>query len=225
MINDLISNSEILDRYFQDKLLLINKPIIWLLNPKLDANMRSIDLKDMYAIIVKEVPVKEKDYFDIAHEIGHLIFGEQGYPMTRPKDNDPNKRFLGTILTNTVMDPKINSNLISYGFNFIEYLNKNISGQIPTLQNYPNEYMLNLFDKHFIKCLLIEKILEWDMLEEDIINPFECICKEKYPNIYLETLEETKFVREIGIDTPEKVRIIIKRILDNNQMSGFIEVI
>ena len=225
IMNDLVLNSKKLARYFQDKLPLIQKPIIWLCNPNLNANMRSINIEDMYGIIIKKVPVASKDYFDIAHEIGHLVLGEQGYPFSRVIDGDQRKVYLGSILTNTIIDPIINKEVVKYGFSFDEYMNKALEIQIPILQGYPQEFMLHTFDRHFVKCLLIEKILEWDLFKENRINPFEELCKQKYPNIYSETLSTISYIREIGIDTQEKVRNILNKILLDNSMNNIIQII
>ena len=85
-----------------------------------------------------------------------MIFGEKGYPTARVLDQDINKTYLATVLTNTVIDPLINKLLINFGFNFQKYIDKAIKIQIPMLEGYPDEIDLHLFDRHMIICLLIK---------------------------------------------------------------------
>lgn len=225
ILEDLLGKSSILNKYIIEKFKKIHKPIIWLLNPELNANMRSISFGDAHGIIVKEVPIKQEDYFDVAHEIGHIILGELGYPMSNVKDGDTRKTYLSTILTNTVIDPIINKELKKYGFDFNSYMDKGIKIQVPILEDNPKEENLHIYDKHFLKCLVIEKILEWDLFDEQRDNPFEIICKDKYPTIYKEALKEIEYIRNLGTDTPEKVRIILSKILKDNMMENTIEII
>lgn len=225
MFNSLANNSPLLQKYFLDKLPSIHGKIYWGLNPNLNSNMRSMSSENEYIIIIKQIPIKEDDYFDVAHEIGHIIFGEQGYPSGRVKDGDLQKTYLCTILLNTIMDVKVNEEVVKYGFDFKEYMNKAISIQIPVVKKYPNELQLHLFDRHFLKCLLIEKILEWKFFFDNTINPFVELYKIKYPNIYNETLEDIKYINELGINTPDKVRNILNKLLEENHMSQYIEII
>lgn len=225
MLKNLTENSNLLERYLSEKLPMLKQPIVWLFDSNLNSNMRCGQVGDAHIIIVKEIPVQYKDYFDVAHEIGHLLFGEQGYPAVNVRDNDFSKTYLASVLINTVMDPKVNKEIIKYGFDFKDYINKAISIQIPMINRYPNENNLHKFDEHFLKCLLIEKLLEWDLLEENNENTFERLYKEKYPIIYKEVLESIKFMREFGTDTPEKVRIILQKIIDDNEMNNYLEIV
>ncbi|CDA11185.1 YecA family protein [Intestinibacter bartlettii] len=225
MLDNFLKEPSPLINYLKDKLELVKKPIMWLLNPNLNANMRSMSLENLYAIIVKEVPVKEEDYFDVAHEIGHLILASEGYPTSSPIDGDFKKAYLCTILNNTILDPLINKEVKKYGFDFNSYINKGVKIQVPYIKSLPSENFLDLYNKHFIKCLMIEKLLEWDLLDKNIINPFEEICKQKYINLYKIILEEVEYIRNIGYDTPEKAKKILTKILNDNNMTDIIEII
>lgn len=226
MLENLLKESSPLVNYLNDKLELVKKPIMWLLKPNLDANMRSMSLDNLYAILVKEVPIKKEDYFDVAHEIGHLILAGEGYPISKPIDDDLKKTTLCTILNNTILDPLINKEVKKYGFDFDSYINKGIKIQLPYIKSLPSEKFLDIYNQHFIKCLIIEKILEWDLLDKDEINnPFEEICKQKYMNLYKKILEEVEYIRNMGYDTPEKAKKILKKILNDNNMENIIEII
>lgn len=225
MIKNLLNGSDLLRNYLNDTLPSLKKPIIWLCNPQLNSNMRSIGFEETHGIIVKKVPINYEDYIDIAHEIGHLLLSEQNFPSSSPVDNDFNKMYLCTILNNTVLDPLINAKIKNYGFDFEGYMNKGIKIQIPIIKGYPVESILHKYDKHFLKCLLIEKVLEWRLLDKNINNPFIDEYKNKYPNIYEEAMDTIKYIDSIGYDNPDKVRLILNKILKDNMMENTIEII
>lgn len=70
--------------------------------------------------------------------------------------------------------------------------------------------------------MLIEKILEWRLLDKNINNPFIDEYKNKYPNIYEESMNTIKYIDSVGYDTPDKVRSILNKILKDNCMDTII---
>ncbi|MGV8905098.1 MAG: YecA family protein [Acetobacterium sp.] len=225
MVRSLCENSILLREYLNAKIPEFKHSVYWLVNPSQDVNIRSIGIGDEHAIILKKIPIDNNDYFDLAYEIGHLLFSEQRYPLANIKDKDSRKTYLASILMNTVADPKINKDIINYGFDFIPHIKKSIDIQIPIINSYANEDVLHLFDKHYLKCLLIEKLLEWDFLVNDMVNPYAELFKSNYPIMYQEALEDTRFIRELGTDTSEKVKVIFNKLLEENMMRETIEII
>lgn len=120
----------------------------------------------------------------------------------------------------------INRVLYNFGFDFISYLEKGFSIQIPMLKRYPEEQNLDLLQRHFIKCLIIEKELEWDIINENILeNKFKTVYHDKYPVAYKEALEFVSYVKEKGIDSPEKVRSLLIKLRADNKMEQYIEIL
>ena len=63
--------------------------LLWIfVNPKLNANMRSLAGFGHFAIIVKQLPIAEENFFDFSHEIGHIILGMMNYPLAEIVSGD-----------------------------------------------------------------------------------------------------------------------------------------
>lgn len=225
VLSDITGKSEIMRKYLDDIFPAVNMRIIFAVNQNLNANMRSMGIQgeNIGIIIVKNIPVNEEDYFDLAHEFGHLLTAKKRYPMTHVSLADVS---MGTSLTNTIMDPMINKMLYNYGFDFIKYLKKGFMIQVPIFLNYPEESRLDLFQKHFIKCLIIEKELEWDIIDESILeNEFKKVYKDKYPSLYQEAIDFIGYAKEKGMDTPEDVKEELIKLRSDNGMEQYIEII
>lgn len=213
-------------KFLKYNLLKLKNGLMVVVNPQLDAGMRSVSLEDSLNIImVKKVPIRKEDNFDFAHEIGHFILAEQGYPASRVLDNDQRKAYLGITLTNAIMDPLVNDIVLKYDFDFESYMLKGKKVQLPIFENGAKENELHLYDRHFLKCLLIEKLNEWKMFNINQENSFEIICKEKYPNIYKEAMDFIRHSEEFGYDSPEKVRALLNKLLNDNKMDDVIMII
>lgn len=226
ILSNATKNLPLLKTYLNKIFPLINMSVIFAVNKDLDANMRSIGSNDKTVgiIVIREAPIKQKDYFDLAHEFGHLLTVKNGYPMVQTAKGVPTA--IGTVFTNTIMDPIINRVLYSFGFDFISYLEKGFSIQIPMLKSYPEEQNLDLLQRYFIKCLIIEKELEWDIINENILeNKFKTVYHDKYPLAYKEALEFVSYVKEKGIDSPEKVRSLLIKLRADNKMEQYIEIL
>lgn len=213
-------------KFLNDNLLKLRLGLMVVINPNLDAGMRSFSLEGGPNIImVKSVPIAKEDNFDFAHEIGHFILAEKGYPASRVIDGDYRKTYLGTTLTNTIMDPLVNEIVLKYDFDFESYISKGKRIQVPIFENGRKENDLHPYDKHFFKCLLIEKLNEWKRFNIKQENSFEIICKEKYPKIYEESVEFVNYSEEYGYDSPEKVRTLLNKLLNDNKMNDVISIL
>lgn len=102
ILSDVTKNSILLKDYLDKVHPLINMSIVFAVNKNLDANMRSMgsDDKTTGIIVIREVPIKQKDYFDLAHEFGHLLTVKNGYPIVRITKGMP--AAIGTAFTNTI---------------------------------------------------------------------------------------------------------------------------
>lgn len=221
MLKSLTSMPSKLTEFLVHELPKIRGEIIWLFNPKLDSRMRSVNIEGLNGIIFKEIPISEEYYFDLAHELGHIILGEQGYPMGFIKDNDMRKTYLATILMNTVMDPLVNKYVNRYGFDFEEYMKKGIRIQLPIIDRYSQENNLHTYDRYFLVCLIIEKIQDWKLVNDNE-SEFESKFKYKYPNLYREAKEIVDEIENLNIVSPEEAREILTKILDKYNMNNIV---
>lgn len=212
--------------FLNDNIPKLKSGLMVVINPKLDARMRSCALeRGTNIIIVKSVPIAKEDNFDFAHEIGHFILGQERYPVSRIIDGDSRKTYLGTLLTNTIMDPLVNELVLKYNFDFESYISKGKRIQVPIFENGAKENELHPYDRHVLKCLLIEKLNEWNKFNIKQQNSFEIICKKKYPQIYEEAIQFINYSEEYGYDSPEKVRVLLNKLLEDNNMKNIISIL
>lgn len=226
VFNDLMSRSAVMKEYLITVLPQIRSKIVFVLKPELDANMRAgaIEGTDITLVIIKKYPIDAKDYFDLAHEIGHITKSEEGFPSTSAITIQHTS--LGTVLTNTIMDPMINKELVEFGFDFVSYLKKGFVLQLPEFIQMPNESGLNVFQRHIIKCLIIEKELEWEIITEDILkNKFAEVYKEKFPVLFQEAMEFICYAKSTSIDNQEGVRKSLAKLLSDNKMDNYVRII
>ena len=144
--------------------------LLWIyVKPTLDANMRSLSGFGHCFIVVKQLPIPEEDFFDFAHEIGHAIMVLKRYPCCEIISGDQALTGLGTILTNTIMDPLVNRLVMRCQFDIQAYMEKGFRIQLPMIEKHSHDH---LWDQHFLRCLCIEKILEWRLLSLPFENRF-----------------------------------------------------
>ena len=152
------------------------------------------------------------------------MLSESGYPSCSIIGNDPKKGYLASVLNNVILDPIINRQLKQYGFDFRAHIEKSIKIQVPVVKSYQEEEKLHKYDRHFLKCLLIQKILDWNLLDDDIENPFEEIYKQKYPTIYNEALEIIQYIKSLEWNTPQIASEILNKIIKDNDMTDTIQI-
>ena len=197
--------------------------LVWIfVNPQLGANMRSLAGFGHFSIVVKQIPIAEDDFFDFAHEIGHIVLGGMNYPLAEVISGDMKQMSLASILVNTIMDPLVNRRVVQFGFDLTEYIRKGIRIQAPGIKSIPHN---NTKDRHFLRCLCIEKILEWRLLNIPFENAFLPLFQQYHPDEYAFA---SGFVESLDIprlDDPQYVRAELSRLIIENQMQGILRLV
>jgi hypothetical protein len=122
------------------------------------------------------------------------------------------------------MDPIVNRLLYQNGFDLSKYLRKGIRIQMPYVRENQIESMLHPYDRHWLKCLVIEKLLEWEIIkDENINNKFEEFYIEHYPNILREAREFIIYIKSIGTNTPGNAFTILNKLIIENHVDNFIK--
>lgn len=220
------NNMEALE-YIKRTIKSLSMPVIFFIKPDLSSSMRSMSLEDTcYMIFMKSIPESSRSLTEIAHEFGHFYYVEKGYPQTRLSSGEYIDVGMATILSNTVMDPMINRGLFNGGIDIVEYMRDAVVVQAPNLMfGYPEYNKMDKYQKHFVKCLLIEKIQEWEIIKNAIPNTFVEIAEKKYKRILVESRNFAKKINAIGTDTPEKCKKLLKMLVEENNMRDEILII
>lgn len=196
--------------------------LVWVyLNPNLDANMRSVAGYGHYAIIIKQFPIHEEDFFDFAHELGHVYMIMQNYPGSEIISGNPSLMGLGTVLTNTLMDPIVNKFVTQWRLDIQGYMEKSFRIQIPMIEKCSHNH---LWEQHYLRCLCIEKILEWRILELPIENRFLPVFRRHHPSEYEFALSFADSLELNRLSDPSYVREILKQLIRDNHMEAELRV-
>ena len=214
-------------KYINKGIVGLSEPVAFFIKPDLGANMRSMEIQGCcHFILMKQNPHTSRELTEIAHEFGHLFYAEKGYPYVKPANEDFANAGRATIISNAIMDPMINRDLYNSGVDIVEYMQDAIKIQVPDIMfGYPEYNRLNKYQKNHIKCLLIEKIQEWDIIKNAIPNMFVEIADKKYKKLLMESRTFVKKIRAIGTNNPEKCRKLLNMLIVENNMENEILVI
>lgn len=205
----------------------LSMPVFFFIKPDLSASMRSMSLEDIcYIVLMKKKPEASRTLTEIAHEFGHFYYAEKGYPQARLSNGDHVDVGMATILSNTVMDPLINRDLFNAGIDLVEYMQDAVKAQAPDLMfGYPEYNKMNKHQKHFVKCLLIEKIQEWAIIGNAIPNAFVEIAEKRHKRLLAESRNFVKRIKATGTNTPDKCRKLLVMLAKENNMEDEILII
>ena len=197
--------------------------LLWIyVKPTLDANMRSLSGFGHCFIVVKQLPIPEEDFFDFAHEIGHAIMVLKRYPCCEIISGDQALTGLGTILTNTIMDPLVNRLVMRCQFDIQAYMEKGFRIQLPMIEKHSHDH---LWDQHFLRCLCIEKILEWRLLSLPFENRFLPAFQKHHPKEYEYADSYANSLDLNRLSDPAYVRAMLTQLIQDNHMEGIIRLI
>ena len=221
------SNNMKAREYIKKTIKLLSMPVFFFIKPDLSASMRSMSLEDTcYMILMKNIPESSRTLTEIAHEFGHFHYAEKGYPQVKLVNGDHINVEMASILSNTVMDPLINRDLYNIGIDLVEYMKDAVKEQAPDLMfGYPEYNKMDKHQKHFIKCLLIEKIQEWAVIGNAIPNTFVEIAEKRHKRLLVESRNFVKKIKATGTNTPDKCRKLLLMLAKENNMEDEILII
>jgi len=218
-------SKEFIAFYNSERSNLLN-PIVWGVDPTLPVSMRSGFIPDFNKniIILKKIPIELEDTFDIAHELMHFLFGQKGFPLAIISDygllNGYDPRFAG-ILLNTVKNPLVNSRLAEFGLDLWGYYDKASQFQRSYRETNPQTLQGDRY-KYFEVSFYIQKVLDWELANKQSPRPHDDFLewyRLKYPEIAEDAAEILNEIRQTGYDTPQKVRVILTKIIKHYNMS------
>jgi len=228
-LNILLKKSKVFKAFYDSERPKIINRIVWAVDSSLSANMRTAFWpSDNYNIIIlKKVPIDLVDTFDAAHELRHLLLGQEGFPMASITDYGSRNGFdtrFATVLLNSVMDPLVNSGLSEYGFDLWSYFDKCSQVQRHFRETH---FQPPLSDRHkyFEVSFYIQKALDYELANKQSQRPHDDFLEWfglTFPVITQEATIILNEIRLIGYDTPEKVRLILAKIIKQYNMNDII---
>lgn len=157
----------------------IRSPILWLHNKKLRkgdqlqpgflAETKTFP-NGYVGIIIRNNPAKIGDSSTIAHELAHVIFGDEGFPRVGHyrgcEDQEVIK--LASMFSNMIHDPLVIEKLLKYGYDLrLEYAKECIDG-IKKFKKRPEYSGIARIKASF---LFAQSLIEYDLLFDENNNP------------------------------------------------------
>ena len=117
------------------------------------------------------------------------------------------------------MDPLVNSLVAHHGFELDEYVKKGFALQLPDIKNVPHN---STESRHFLRCLCIEKILEWRILNLQMENLFLPIFRQYHPDEYKFAVAFADSIDHSQLDDPQYVRQVLSQLINENEMQDML---
>lgn len=223
IIEDMCRKSETFKNFYTTEIpKLKGKPICWIYNPKLGVEGYALrpygGTSNKYKIILKMHPTElmgNGNYFLIAHEIGHLVQYEEGYPTIKLHPNigallSPHYEKITALLNSMIFDFSVNAKLKEYGVEIPFTCFKPPNGDKSPAYNLSYIFRYVLFRRY---SLLIDEGYEKEIQE----------CLEKYNDKHLVTVGDkifeiincSKLVDTVGNINLDQVKPVIEKISSN----------
>jgi hypothetical protein len=202
----------------EGRTLLRGKPIYWISTETApdsivlhDAeNAHVVEDNSSVIIVLNHLPAKEEDVFVAAHELGHILLEREGFPVPKKV---PCGVSLALSLYAMLQDPLINVRLSRYGFDAVAHYTSNVQTCLAVLadRTSPPDYL----DRLLWCCNIVAIMLDGEYSQADgVRRQFQANLFGQFPDLVPEVTHLYSLVREIGFDTPEQQRRLLRRIAE-----------
>lgn len=177
-------------------------------------------------IILEQIPPELSDEYIIAHEMGHILILNKGFPGISPiltNNLSDEERFwrirLAASMTNIIHDPLCDSLVKSYGFSLEGLYSSSTMGFMKNVSDM-EEPDMNTYSGYDMIFRHVLRILQGTITTPDAITlkKYNDFFEKKFPHI----AEEAQFILDLieihGYDTPEKARLFYQELLNSMEL-------
>jgi hypothetical protein len=174
-------------------------------------------------IQMRRMPADSSDAYAVAHELGHLVMEDEGFPGLAAQRG---AEHVAAALNSALHDPVVDQGLRSYGFDprpkyFLEVSDAkaalerhsrppdDAAGKLQWLFNY------------------LSKLLDWDAVRTDSDprrEAFQSWFERRFPQFRSQSQELYSIVREVGFDTPERMQRLFESIVRRYNLEGSLRI-
>lgn len=197
ILKELLNKKPKFKSYFNFIKFRLDNPILWFtVSSKFGANKRALLLKFgekfYHGILVGKAPIKAKEYIEVAHELTHLLCGEEGFPSM---ECEPSEGTMPNTLLNVLADPIVNKRLVDYGFKFEEYYKFTVEGHSKIIGEYQDTLTTNQELWNIFVC--VEKMLDGDLIHiQEKDNPIYLLVINRYPQLKTDILDLFYYIQK-----------------------------
>ena len=181
--------------------------------PSAEGTIRSIHLR--------KIPATKDSAFTVAHEIGHALLDEEGFPAT--KSEDPYSHICAA-LNSMVSDPLVNARLQRYGFDLRPPYDTETAETKRQIQSGAR-LLRDRFTELSLMIAYAANVLDWELI--GLVgerNQFQEWFDSRHRRIARKGQKLLGIVRRTGFDTPEKMYRFFQEVIGRYNLSQFLAV-
>ena len=171
-----------------------------------------------YIIYLPHIPAKRSDAFGVAHELGHILLGLEGYPhVTGNGFSAPTATLLSSMFTDLVINRRL---MEAYGFEIPfdgeEHLRKSIRNtKGKPLPTHPLLYAELLFEH-------LAHFMGYEVVKGDGARPpAYAWSARRFPSLIREFEELRVVLREVGWETPQQQEQLLQFLIERYHLALF----
>jgi hypothetical protein len=221
---DLFTHDDKFRSFYLQRRELINKPVFYVKNNfrKSRASFGTVG-NIGYFITTKysQVPISESIH--IAHEIEHLVLLSSGFKVVGYKSPEHNQGRIHNFFNDMIYDPKVNKELINFGFDLESYLELADEIQIGTIgdkSNNPDDLLLAM--TLYVKRTLDHRNLNPQIKPEEI--KFNKWIEKNYPQLIRTSKHILNIIERNGTDSPQETQKTLVRIIGYLNLNHLLEI-
>lgn len=210
--SNLFEKDQIFRNFYMQNRSKINKPVFYVKSNQMKSKASFGRIGDVgYFITTKYSKIPVSESIHIAHEIEHLVLVSEGFETAKLKNNNSPIDYQ-KFINDMIYDPKVNRELINYGYNLNEYLNTADSIQMKIIGrnlNHPgNEFLsLTLYVKKFLDYMNLNPNIKPEEIE------FNKWIESHYPHLIIKSKHILGIIERNGTETPREARKTLIKII------------
>ncbi len=214
VLRDLLKDSALFRKFYGLERRKITRPVFWAKDVTLPDGIdyRSTRLDTGEQIIrLRRIPASVQDAQNMAHELEHFVMDFEGYPCMGSTDPHEN---LASSLNSMLHDPLVNQRLKAHGFSLTSEYEQELRD---TIRQLDSEATVPTGRYVRIRWIFnyVSKLIDYEVaygVRPDDKEEFRSYFDKKYPDVVRDSQQLLGNIRQIGYDTPEKLRKLLLEI-------------
>ncbi len=219
----LLWKSDIFRKFYDSERPKIAKALYWVEEPALPEGITGRETSDesgAHVIRLRRVPAAVRDAWLIAHELGHAVIDEKGFPVTGVRDLrlEP----LSSALNSMIHDPLVDAGLLgAYGLDLKAKFREEAAEARRNLEELAEEPR-GLGRVHWV-FNYTSTIIDFGLAYGDVdpgTDEFVSWFQNRYPSVAAEARNLVEQVRAMGYETLAQAVTLLRAIVERYEISG-----
>lgn len=184
-------------------------------------------------IVLDNIPPKEDDEIIVAHEMGHIVILNRGFPSISPRGltgispEEKNARInLSSSISNIIHDPLCDELLMQAGYSFNGMYEKSVKDFL-RITSSQEEPPMNTYCAHESIFRHVLRVINGQYYPGDraLLEEYLDFFNTKFPNMARKGQSVLSAMEYYGYDTPEKVFLLYNEIISQMDLENICRVV